>query len=76
MRDVDQRDKLNAILTGATGQGPLPWSHYRDAFCGRGKRSSAFTNLFMSYIEKWPDRFKVRRPYNVSESPIVEVLNG
>jgi hypothetical protein len=74
--DILNDSKLNNLLTEAAGQGPLPWSHYRDAYCGRGKRSSKFTKVIMAYAERWPSRIIITRPYNVSESPMVEVLNG
>jgi hypothetical protein len=74
MRDTGQRDKLNEILKKAKGQGPLPWSHYRDAYCGRGKKSSKFAELMMEYAQRWPKRIIITRPYNVSESPMIEVL--
>lgn len=66
--------KLNKILTDAAGRGALPWSHYRDAYCGRGKRSEKFTETMMAYAERWPRRIIITRPYNVSESPMIEVL--
>lgn len=67
-------DKLNKILTDAAGRGALPWSHYRDAYCGRGKKSGKFTETMMAYAERWPRRIIITRPYNVSESPMIEVL--
>ena len=66
--------KLNKILADVAGKGVRPWSYFRDAYCGGAKRSSRFTETMMAYAEKWPKRIIITRPYNVSESPMVEVL--
>lgn len=65
--------KLNQILKSVAGKGPHPWSYYRDAYCGRNKRSNKFTRRMMEYAELSP-RIIITRPYNVSESPMIEVL--
>lgn len=65
--------KLNQILKSVAGKGPYPWSHYRDAYCGRGKKDVRFTRRMMEYAELSP-RIIITRPYNVSESPMIEVL--
>ena len=65
--------KLNQILKSVSGKGPYPWSYYRDAYCGRNKRDSKFTRRMMEYAELSP-RIIITRPYNVSESPMIEVL--
>ena len=70
--------KLNQILKSVSGKGPYPWSHYRDAYCGRNKviprrLSQLFTKRMMEYVELSP-RIILTRPYNVSESPDIEVL--
>ena len=67
-------DRLNKILAGAAGQGPLPWSHYRDAYCGYRRKSQRFTEMMTAYAQKWPNRIIVTRPYDVTnESPMIEV---
>ena len=71
-------EKLNAILKGVSGKGPYPWSYFRDAYCGRKKViprriSQLFAKRMMEYAEMSP-RIIIIRPYNVSESPMIEVL--
>lgn len=76
-------EKLNKILKSVSGKGPYPWSYFRDAYCGSGRGRTAprrirelFTNRMMEYADMSP-RIIITRPYNVSESPTVEVLaNG
>ena len=76
-------EKLNKILKSASGKGPYPWSHYRDAYCGSGRGRPVprrlrelFTKRMMEYIEMSP-RIILTRPYNISEPPTIEVLaNG
>ena len=67
--------KLNEILGEMSGHGPAPWGQLRDLYTGKmGKRSERFTRTMMDYAERWPKRIIISRPYNVSESPMVEVL--
>jgi hypothetical protein len=66
--------RLNKILTEAAGRGPLPWAYYREAYCGYGRKSQRFTEMMMAYARRWPNRIIITRPYNVSESPMIEVL--
>jgi hypothetical protein len=67
--------RLNGILKSVAGKGAYPWSFFRDAYCGAGKKNTKFTRRMMEY-EALSPRIIITRPYNVSESPMVEVLNG
>ena len=64
--------RLNGILKGVAGKGAFPWSYFRDAYCGKGKKSAKFTRRIMEYAELSP-RIIITRSYNVSESPMIEV---
>jgi len=69
--------KLNKILAEMSGQGPAPWGHFRDRYTGKmGRRSERFARTMTAYAERWPDRIVITRPYNVSDEPMMEILNG
>ena len=70
--------KLNKILKSVSGKGPYPWSYYRDAYCGRGNQSKRLLQLFARRMMEYADlspRIVIMRPYNLSESPMIEVLS-
>ena len=73
-------EKLNAILKEVSGKGPYPWSYYREAYCGSKKPPRRLVQLFAKRIMEYADmspRIIIIRPYNVSASPMIEVLaNG
>ncbi len=70
---------LNEILKQEAGKGPKPWSHFRTRYCGfqrSHKSNKKFTRSMLKYAEKLPHRIIIERPYNISEDPTVEILNG
>ena len=66
---------MNALLARYSGKGKQHYRHLRDAHKSMG--GEGFGALLIAYAQRWPDRVVIHRPYNISASPMIEVLpNG
>ena len=64
-------DAMNELLVTVAGNGELPYYFLRDMYVAYGGRH--FNMTLRWYADRWPERIIIHRPYNVSESPMIEV---
>lgn len=65
-------EKLNDVLKQISGKGPYTWAFVRSMYYGSKRKNAKFGRHLMQYV-KYTDRIMIRRPYDVSESPMIEV---
>ena len=66
---------MNTLLARYSGKGKQHYRHLRDTHAHMG--GQGFGDLLIAYAQRWPDRVVIHRPYNLSASPMIEVLaNG
>lgn len=65
---------MNLTLKSIAGKGALNTLFVSMVYESHGGNEKGFHNLLAEYAERWPERIKISRPYNVSQTPSVEVL--
>ena len=70
-----QDDKMNSLLKRVSGKGRMHYKFLEEEYKSAG--GTAFGKTIDWYAQRWPDRVVIHRPYNISASPMIEVLpNG